>query len=105
MDKAQILQIILSSSLLIAVVTAIFNRRKTSAEAHKTESDVDERLFDRLERRMDRLEDQQSFYEERDMIHTSAINCAHKCHIPDAECPVLQYLDTHPAPHKYNHNR
>lgn len=91
---------ILSSSAVATGISALINRPKTKAEAQKVHSEINGTYADRLERRIDTLCERMEIYELREMVEESAINCAHKCHIPDEECPVLEYLEKHPMPRK-----
>ena len=97
MNWIEILGLILGSSVVTAIVTAFADRRIVSANARKVNAEVDDSYADRLERRIYKLEKRQERYELRDAIHQSALNCAHKCTIPDEDCPVLIYLENHPV--------
>lgn len=68
-------------------------RKKASLDVMQTE-------LSRMDSRVARLESQLERYEMREMILSSATSCAHKCLVPDEDCPVLIYMDAHPLPEK-----
>lgn len=102
MNWGEILTIALSSSVVATVASALINRPKTKAESHRIDTETDMSYMERVERRLNHIYEKLELYEERDAIHASAISCAHRCHIPDEECPVLTFLNNHPVPHKFN---
>lgn len=98
MSWYEILGLILGSSVISTLVAALVNRPQTAADAKKTHIEGEKMYTDTLEHRIDVLSARQDRYEFRDHVQNAAINCAHKCQIPDDECPVLQFLDKHPIP-------
>ena len=97
MDWTEIIIALLGSSVIAGAITAIAERRTVKANARKVEAEIGGDYADRLEKRINTLEIRQERYEMRDSIQQSALNCAHKCKIPDDECPVLIYLEQHPV--------
>lgn len=100
MNWAEIIIALLGSSVLATAVSALINKPKSDAETRKIQSEINDTYADRLERRIDTVTERLEVYELREIVQESAINCAHKCHIPDAECPVLKYINEHPMPRK-----
>lgn len=98
MDWIQVVAMILGSSVISTIAGAIVNRPQTNADAKKTHIEGEKMYTDTLEHRIDVLSARQDRYEFRDHVQNAAITCAHKCKIPDDECPVLQFLDRHPIP-------
>ena len=84
MNWVEIIGIVVGSTAFSTLISALVKRPETYA--------------DRLEKRVNTLAEKIDLYEMREMIEASAISCAHKCHIPDEECPVLNYMDKHPIP-------
>lgn len=105
MNWAEIIIAFLGSSVVATVVSALINKPKSDAETKKIHSEINETYADRLERRIDTVTERLEVYELREIVEESAINCAHKCHIPDAECPVLIYMKEHPMPRKSSYAR
>lgn len=101
MNWVDIMTIILGSSVVSTAVSALINRPKTKAESHKIDTESNMAYMDRVEHRLNHIYEKLEIYEERDAIHASAISCAHRCHIPDDECPVLTFIHNHPIPHKH----
>lgn len=91
------------SSVIATLVSSLFNKPRSDAETRKVYSEINETYADRLERRIDTVTERLEIYELREMVEQSAINCAHKCHIPDEECPVLNYMKDHPMPRKFSY--
>lgn len=72
---------------------AFGGKKKVSLDVMQTE-------LSRMDTRVARLEHQLERYEMRESIFSSATSCAHKCVVPDENCPVLSYLDKNPLPEK-----
>ena len=102
MNWVDIITITLGSSVVSTAVAALINRPKTKAESNRINTETDMSYMERVEHRLNHIYEKLELYEERDAIHASAISCAHRCHIPDEECPVLTFLNNHPVPHKFN---
>lgn len=93
MDVLSIIGLVLGSSVLTTLISALFNRKKTNAE-------IGDAYADRLERRIKTLEERVDLYEMRNSISMSAINCAYACDNKDDDgfCPVLKHIELHPIP-------
>lgn len=93
MDVLSIIGLVLGSSVLTTLISALFNRKKTNAE-------IGDAYADRLERRIKTLEERVDLYEMRNSISMSAINCAYACDNKDNDgfCPVLKHIELHPIP-------
>jgi hypothetical protein len=93
MDVLSIIGLVLGSSVLTTLISALFNRKKTNAE-------IGDAYADRLERRIKTLEERVDLYEMRNSISMSAINCAYACDNKDSDgfCPVLKHIELHPIP-------
>lgn len=91
MDILQLLGLLLGSSAISTVVSALVNRPKEKQE-------VEEKYSDRLERRVKVLEDRLDTYELRERIQMAAINCAYACEHGKDGCPVLSHMDENPLP-------
>lgn len=102
MNWVEIISIVLGSSVLSTIVTAIINRSMTKAESHRIDNETNMTYMERVENRLNHIYEKLEIYEERDAIHASAISCAHRCHIPDEECPVLVFIHKNPVPHKHS---
>lgn len=98
MDWTQVIAIVLGSTVLSTLASELIRRPQTRADANKTHIEGEKMYTDTLEHRIDVLSARQDRYEFRDHVQNAAITCAHKCQIPDDECPVLQFLDKHPIP-------
>ena len=93
MDILSVIGLVLGSSVLTTLISALFNRKKTDAE-------IGDAYADRLERRIKTLEERVDLYEMRNSISMSAINCAYACENKgqDDFCPVLKHIELHPIP-------
>ena len=93
MDILSVIGLVLGSSVLTTLISALFNRKKTNAE-------IGDAYADRLERRIKTLEERVDLYEMRNSISMSAINCAYACENKgqDDFCPVLKHIELHPIP-------
>lgn len=103
MNLQEILIALVGSGTVAGIVSAIASRPKTTAEKRKIEADAEgsisdhyDSYADRLEERIDKLEHRQDMSERRESIFKSAIACAYRCEC--GECPVLEYLSSHPIP-------
>lgn len=94
MDWTQIVVAAISGGALMKVLDYILGGRK------KDNMDVMQIELSRMDQRVARLERLVEKYEMREAIFSSATSCAHKCQVPDEECPVLLYMEKNPLPDK-----
>lgn len=92
-NVVEIIGIVLGSSVLSVLATALVNHKTAKQEREFNYADKLEQRLEKLERRVER-------FELRDNIYSSATACANSCKVADDKCPVLLYLENHPIPEK-----
>lgn len=94
MDWTSIVIAAVSGGALLELVRYLLGGRK------KSNLDIMQTELGRMDQRVARLERLVERYEMREAIFASATSCAHKCQVPDEECPVLIYMDKNQLPDK-----
>lgn len=94
MDWTSIIVAVISTGAVVKLLDYFLGGKK------KDSLDVMQKELGRMDQRVARLERLVERYEMREAIFSSATSCAHKCQVPDEDCPVLIYMEKNPLPDK-----